>query len=50
LIEITAEGGNRLKLPLVLELVNHLKDYNVGLCFDTAHVYGAGYYKSLKEI
>jgi deoxyribonuclease IV len=43
LIEITAEGGNKLKIPYIFELVDLLKEYNVGVCFDTAHSYGAGY-------
>lgn len=43
LIETTAEGGERLKLDLILKFLEENKDLNVGMCLDTAHIYAAGY-------
>lgn len=43
LIETTSEGGNRLKLNKILELIENCKEYNIGMVYDTAHMYSAGY-------
>lgn len=44
LIETTAEGGNRLKFDKILEIVDKYGvQLNIGMCFDTAHMYAAGY-------
>lgn len=44
LIETTAEGGNRLKFDKIVEFIDlYNNEYNLGMCFDTAHVYAAGY-------
>lgn len=40
LIETTAEGGNRLKFDNILEII---ENSNIGMCYDTAHMYAAGY-------
>lgn len=43
LIENTAEGGNRLKFNDIIEFLDDYKYLNLGMCFDTAHSYAAGY-------
>jgi deoxyribonuclease-4 len=43
LIETTAEGGNRFLFSDIIEFLNNNSDLNVGMCFDTAHMYAAGY-------
>jgi len=43
LIESTAEGGNRLSLNDIIEFVDNYPELNLGMCFDTAHSYAAGY-------
>ena len=44
LIETTAEGGNKLKFNTLIDFYQKYKDkLNLGLCFDTAHLYAAGY-------
>jgi len=44
LIETTAEGGNKLKFNTLIDFYDKYKDeLNLGLCFDTAHLYAAGY-------
>lgn len=41
LIETTSEGGNRLKLDKIFELKKLLP--KIGIVYDTAHMYAAGY-------
>ena len=41
LIETTSEGGNRLKWDKIMTLLDMMPD--LGLCYDTAHMYAAGY-------
>jgi len=43
LIESTAEGGNRLNLNDIIEFIDNNPELNLGMCFDTAHSYAAGY-------
>ncbi|NPV13106.1 MAG: TIM barrel protein [Ignavibacteria bacterium] len=44
LIETTTEGGNRLKFDKIIEFIDKYEnDYLIGMCFDTAHMYAAGY-------
>ena len=43
LIESTAEGGNRLDLNDIIEFIDNNPELNLGMCFDTAHSYAAGY-------
>jgi len=53
LIETTSEGGNRLKIDKILEFVEKYgKMYNVGITYDTAHMYAAGYdvVKQIEEL
>jgi len=41
LIETTSEGGERLKWKEIVELLELMPE--LGLCYDTAHMYAAGY-------
>lgn len=44
LIETTAEGGNRLKFDKIVEFIQKYEnDFLIGMCYDTAHMYAAGY-------
>lgn len=43
LIETTAEGGNKLKLPLIIDFIKMNPELNIGMCVDSAHMYAAGY-------
>ena len=43
LIESTAEGGNRLNFDDIINFIDDNSELNLGLCFDTAHSYAAGY-------
>jgi deoxyribonuclease IV len=43
LLETTAEGGNKLKLPLIIDFIKQNPELNVGMCVDTCHLFSAGY-------